>query len=130
MMNTARPDVVLLGNLLVDDIVLRDGQTLMGEPGGAVLHAALAAALWGAKVGICSVAGTDYPSHALEQLAAKGINLAGVRRLDRTGGREAFGGFGFIGHGCAPASQKDPSALKDFRVERQLARFDAALFSP
>jgi len=87
MMNAASPDVVLLGNLLVDDIVLRDGQTLMGEPGGAVLHAALAAALWGAKVGICSVAGTDYPAHALEQLAAKGIDLAGVRRLERTGGR-------------------------------------------
>ena len=40
-----------------DDIVLRDGRTLMGEPGGAVLHAALAAVLWGARVGICSVAG-------------------------------------------------------------------------
>ena len=81
------PDLVLLGNLLVDDIVLRDGRTLLGEPGGAVLHAALAASLWGAKVGIGSVAGTDYPVHALEQLAAKGIDLAGVRRLDRTGGR-------------------------------------------
>ena len=86
-MTLSSPDVVLLGNLLVDDIVLRDGSTLMGEPGGAVLHAALAAALWGAKVGICSVAGTDYPAEALEQLAGKGIDLAGVRRLDRTGGR-------------------------------------------
>ncbi len=81
------PDIVLLGNLLVDDIVLRDGQTLMGEPGGAVLHAALAASLWGARVGIASVAGTDYPSTALEALACRGVDLAGVRRLDRTGGR-------------------------------------------
>ena len=48
-MTLSSPDVVLLGNLLVDDIVLRDGSTLMGEPGGAVLHAALAAALWGAR---------------------------------------------------------------------------------
>jgi sugar/nucleoside kinase (ribokinase family) len=86
-MSGAIPDLVLLGNLLVDDIVLRDGSTLMGEPGGAVLHAALAAALFGAKVGIGSVAGIDYPAHALEQLAAKGIDLDGVRRLDRTGGR-------------------------------------------
>lgn len=84
---TAAPDIVLLGNLLVDDIVLRDGRTLMGEPGGAVLHAALAAALWGAKVGICSVAGTDYPPQALDALAARGVDLTGVRRLDRTGGR-------------------------------------------
>ncbi|MFM7244896.1 MAG: hypothetical protein ACKO40_12105 [Planctomycetaceae bacterium] len=87
-MNAATaPDVVLLGNLLVDDIVLRDGRTLMGEPGGAVLHAALAAALWGARVGICSVAGTDYPAEALAALAARGVDLAAVRRLDRTGGR-------------------------------------------
>jgi len=86
-MTAAAPDVVFLGNLLVDDIVLRDGQTLMGEPGGAVLHAALAASLWGAGVGICSVAGTDYPRQALDTLAARGIDLAGVRSLDRTGGR-------------------------------------------
>jgi len=86
-MTAAAPDVVLLGNLLVDDIVLRDGRTLMGEPGGAVLHAALAAALWGARVGICSVAGTDYPAEALAALTARGIDLAAVRRLDRTGGR-------------------------------------------
>jgi len=86
-MSGTAPHVVLLGNLLVDDIVLRDGRTLMGEPGGAVLHAALAAALWGARVGICSVAGTDYPAAALDTLAARGIDLAGVRRLDRTGGR-------------------------------------------
>jgi len=85
-MNPA-PDIVFLGNLLVDDIVLRDGRTLLGEPGGAVLHAALAAALWGAGVGIGSVAGTDYPAAALDGLAARGIDLAGVRRLDRTGGR-------------------------------------------
>jgi sugar/nucleoside kinase (ribokinase family) len=86
-MTAAAPDIVLLGNLLVDDIVLRDGRTLMGEPGGAVLHAALAAALWHARVGICSVAGTDYPTAALDGLADRGIDLDGVRRLDRTGGR-------------------------------------------
>lgn len=86
-MKTSPADVVLLGNLLVDDIVLRDGRTLMGEPGGAVLHAALAASLWAARVGICAVAGTDYPATALDALASRGVDLSGVRRLDRTGGR-------------------------------------------
>ena len=47
--NTAAPTLVLLGNLLVDDIVLADGRTLLGEPGGALLHAALAASLWDAR---------------------------------------------------------------------------------
>ena len=84
---TAAPDLVLVGNLLVDDIVLADGTTLLGEPGGAVLHAALAANLWGCRVGILSVVGTDYPESALDALAARGIDLAGVRPLGRTGGR-------------------------------------------
>jgi len=56
-------DLVLMGNLLVDDIVLHDGTTMMGEPGGAILHAALAVRLWGTRVGLVSVAGDDYPRH-------------------------------------------------------------------
>jgi ribokinase len=80
-------DLVLLGNLFVDDIVLHEGRTLMAEPGGAVLHAALAASLWGARVGVVSVAGTDYPPAALETMARRGIDLAGVRRLGGPGGR-------------------------------------------
>jgi ribokinase len=83
----AAPDLVILGNLLVDDIVLRDGTTLMGEPGGALLHAALAARLWSARVGLVSVVGTDYPAAALEALADRGVDLSGVRRLGRPGGR-------------------------------------------
>lgn len=86
-MTEPSPDIVFLGNLLVDDIVLRDGHTLMGEPGGAVLHAALAASLWGARVGVCSVAGTDYPAAALDGLFAHGIDCGGIRRLGRPGGR-------------------------------------------
>jgi ribokinase len=82
-----RLDLVLLGNLLVDDIVLRSGQTLMGEPGGAVLHAALSASLWGLRTGVAAVVGDDYPQHALDALAARGVDLAGVRRREGPGGR-------------------------------------------
>ena len=85
--NTAAPTLVLLGNLLVDDIVLADGRTLLGEPGGALLHAALAASLWDARVGLVSVVGSDYPAIGLDALACRGIDLAGVRRLGRPGGR-------------------------------------------
>jgi sugar/nucleoside kinase (ribokinase family) len=84
---TDAPDLVLCGNLLVDDIVLADGSALLGEPGGAVLHTALAASLWGCRVGIMAVAGSDYPRSALDELARRGVDLAGVRHLDRPGGR-------------------------------------------
>lgn len=81
------PDLILLGNLLVDDIVLRDGTTWIGEPGGAILHAALAARLWGARVALVSVVGDDYPPATLQSFTERGIDLAGVRKLGRPGGR-------------------------------------------
>ncbi len=84
---SAAPDLVILGNLLVDDIVRRDGSTLMGEAGGALVHAALGARLWGLGVGLVSVVGSDYPAAALDGLAERGVDLAGVRPLGRPGGR-------------------------------------------
>ncbi len=90
-MTRSGPDLVLLGNLFVDDIVLHDGTTLMAEPGGAILHAALAASLWGARVGLVSVAGTDYPRAALDALDA-------ARR--RSGGRAAIWIVPAGAHGC------------------------------
>ena len=80
-------DLVIAGNLLVDDIVYPDGRTRMGEPGGAALYAALAASLWGVKVGIASVRGDDYPIAALDALAARGVDTEGVRALDGHGVR-------------------------------------------
>ncbi len=79
------PDLVVLGNLLVDDVVFGDGRTRMGEPGGAVLYAALGAALWGIRVGVVSVRGDDYPREPLETMAARGIDLAGARPLGAPG---------------------------------------------
>lgn len=75
------PDLIVAGNLLIDDIVLPGGETLMGEPGGAVLYASLAAALWGVRVGVLSVRGDDYPAAALDALATRGVDLSGVRRI-------------------------------------------------
>ena len=78
-------DLVLAGNFLVDDVVHADGRTRMGEAGGAMLYASLGAALWGARVGVVSVVGSDYPGEVLAALAARGVDLGGLRRLDRPG---------------------------------------------
>lgn len=83
----AGPDLVCVGNLLVDDIVFPNGTTRMGEPGGAALYVSLAARLWGASVGVVSVRGDDYPEATLVMLADRGIDLAGVRDLGRPGVR-------------------------------------------
>ena len=75
------PDLVFLGNLIVDDVVLADGRTRMGEPGGAILYGALGARLWNAHVGIVSPCGTEYPRTTLAALAHRGIDLAGLRPI-------------------------------------------------
>jgi sugar/nucleoside kinase (ribokinase family) len=81
------PSIVLLGNLLVDDVVLADGTTRMGQPGGALLYGALGAALWGARPGLVSVSGNDYPAAVLEAIEQRGVDLSGVHRLGRPGVR-------------------------------------------
>lgn len=78
-------DLVVLGNLMLDDLVFPDGATRMGEPGGAAIYAALGARLWGLDVGVVSIVGTDYPDWALAGLAAQGIDLAGIHPLGRPG---------------------------------------------
>jgi sugar/nucleoside kinase (ribokinase family) len=81
------PSIVLLGNLLVDDVVLADGTTRMGQPGGALLYGALGATVWESRPGLVSVLGDDYPAHVLDQLRQRGVDLIGVHRLGRSGVR-------------------------------------------
>ena len=59
----------------------------MGQPGGALLYGALGATLWGARPGLVSVLGDDYPAHVLDQLQQRGVDLAGVFPLGRPGVR-------------------------------------------
>ena len=83
----AIPSIVLLGNLLVDDVVFADGTTRMAQPGGALLYGALAAVLWGARPGLVSVVGDDYPVQMLDELRDRGVDLCGVLSLHRPGVR-------------------------------------------
>ena len=66
---SSEPQLVVAGNLLLDDVVYADGTTRMGQPGGAALYAALGAALWGVRVGIVSRLGSDYPGDVIDTLA-------------------------------------------------------------
>lgn len=79
------PDLVVLGNLLLDDVVHEDGTTRMAQPGGATLFVALGASLWKTRVGIVSRLGDDYPTAVLDALTERGVELAGVHRLGRPG---------------------------------------------
>jgi sugar/nucleoside kinase (ribokinase family) len=80
-----KPELVLLGNLVVDDVVLMGGTTRMSEPGGAMLYGSLGAALWGTPVGVVSPLGDDYPARALHALEHRGVDLSGLRPMGRGG---------------------------------------------
>ncbi|HEX7798440.1 MAG TPA: carbohydrate kinase family protein, partial [Vicinamibacterales bacterium] len=71
----------------VDDVVLADGTTRMGQPGGALLYNALGATIWNSRPGLVSVVGDDYPVRALEQLQQRGVDLTAVHPLGRPGVR-------------------------------------------
>lgn len=78
-------DLVVLGNLIVDDVVYGNGETRMAQPGGATLYMGLAAHLWGLRIGVVSIAGSDFPIEMLQALEERGVDLAGVRRHDDRG---------------------------------------------
>lgn len=81
------PDLVIAGNLIVDDLVLDEGPVQRGVAGGATLYAALSASLWGTRTGIVSRVGSDYPPHVLQELAARGVDLTGIHSLSGPGAR-------------------------------------------
>ncbi len=125
------PDLVLLGNLLVDDVVFPDGRTRMAQPGGAILYAALAAALWGTRVGCVSLRGDDYPEPPLDALRSRGVALDGVHPLGSNGVRTWLlyeGGVRRVVHrlGCPSHETVSPGPDHVPRSWRQARAFHLA----
>jgi sugar/nucleoside kinase (ribokinase family)/fructoselysine-6-P-deglycase FrlB-like protein len=79
---TTGPDVVVIGNLTIDDVVHASGQTTMVSPGGNTIHAATAARVWGVRVGLVARVGSDFPDDALDRLRTAGFDTAGLRPIE------------------------------------------------
>ena len=77
-MTDAPPDLTVLGQLSIDDVVLPDGQTDMGGCGGDATYSALSASLWLDHVGVVAPAGFDFPPGHLDRLRELGLDLSGV----------------------------------------------------
>jgi cytidine kinase len=68
-------------SLIIDDIVLPDGQTRMGILGGGGPQTAFGMRLWAdGGVGLCGAVGEDFPPAAQAWLDAMAIDTDGVRR--------------------------------------------------
>lgn len=68
-----RPRLWVIGHLTIDDVVLRDGTTFMGNAAGASVYAALGARIVGSPAAVVSRRGTGIPDESLERLTALGI---------------------------------------------------------
>ncbi|WP_297487602.1 PfkB family carbohydrate kinase [Thermococcus sp.] len=72
-------DLVVLGHVSIDTIVFPDGRRVE-RPGGAAAAVATSAALAGARVGLVTKVGEDFPVEWLEELG-KFVDIRGVRVL-------------------------------------------------
>lgn len=77
-------DLVMIGEITLDDTVLESGDVQRGQPGGGTVYAALGAVVWGRSVGINAVVGHEYPDENLRRLTDYGINVTGVVRYSGT----------------------------------------------
>lgn len=79
--NTA-PAYVCAGGIIIDDIVLSDGQTHMAVLGGGVSHAAAGMLIWDQRPGVMARVGRDLPLRARQRLE-RDFDLRGVVWLDQ-----------------------------------------------
>lgn len=71
-------DLVTIGWLTTDDIVLTDGTTRMGVSGGGALYSAVGARIWSDSVGLHAAAGRPHIDTTRTLLAQRGIDPTGV----------------------------------------------------
>jgi len=78
-------DLVTVGWLTLDDIVLPDGTYDKDVPGGGALYAAIGAQIWSDSVGIHSVTGRPYLDEVQAALEEHGFDATGVTPINGNG---------------------------------------------
>ncbi len=73
-------DLICLGNLTIDDVILPDGTKKMGCFGGDTIYSALGAALWKSRVGFVAPVGTDFPQEHLAHFQSFGWDTRGLAK--------------------------------------------------
>ena len=76
------PGLVGAGSIFIDDIVLPDGTTHMGQVGGGVVHALMGAAIWGERPGLSAFVGDGLPDSVLPFLTQH-LNCDGLVQLEQ-----------------------------------------------
>lgn len=72
------PDLVIIGWLTTDDIVLTDGTFHRGVAGGGALYSAVGASIWSDSVGLHAAAGRPHLEATRRAVDARGLDPAGL----------------------------------------------------
>lgn len=70
-----------IGPVVIDDIVLPDGQTRMGVLGGGATHAAMGMRVWSGRIALLATLGRDVPAADRRKLT-RAFDLRGPARRD------------------------------------------------
>ena len=81
MTNDDFPQMIGVGSVFIDDIVLADGVTHMGVLGGGTVHALMGAALWDERPGLCAFVGNDLERETVDYLGQH-FDTEGLVELD------------------------------------------------
>ena len=77
------PKLIAIGHTFIDCILMPGGGVHPFVCGGNALYTAAGMNLWTSGVGVVSRIGMDFPAHFLEDVAAAGIDITGVRQLPK-----------------------------------------------
>lgn len=76
-------EIVVIGQLTLDDVVLFDQPALLDSPGGAGLYALAGASFWETKpLGFVTRLGNDYDLNQVFKIIENRVDLTGVRQID------------------------------------------------
>jgi ribokinase len=78
-------EIVTVGWLTIDDIVLPDGSCEQGVLGGGALYSAVGAAIWNDRVGVHSVTGQKYLDDVVARIDAFGLATLGINAIAGNG---------------------------------------------
>jgi sugar/nucleoside kinase (ribokinase family) len=82
-MEITSPRYLFAGQLTRDFLILPDGTTVLDQPGGNVIYAAVGLAIWEPDPlpGLMARVGEDYPQEWLDEFSQRGLDTRGVRVL-------------------------------------------------
>lgn len=74
--------LVMVGELTLDDVIVEDQGCFWKQLGGGALYSAVGARVWTPGVGISGVVGSDYPLEMLRVLREAGVSVSGITRME------------------------------------------------